>query len=537
MPNAKNKKIIFVLGGVVSSLGKGIVSSSLGCLLSYRNIKVFNLKCDPYLNIDPGTMNPTQHGEVFVTKDGAETDLDLGHYERFIGNELSKASNFTAGRIYQTVLQKERNGDFLGQTIQTIPHITNEIKRQIYLATTSTDADVTIIEFGGTIGDIELNPFVEACRQIINELGKENVFLVLVTLAPFLKANKELKTKPTQNAVKNLGALCLQPDAILIRTEKEIDQNDIKKISLFCNIDEKNVIEAIDLDSIYKVPLNLHNKNFDKIVCDKLGFRNKINLKPWKKFLNKINESKTTLKIAIVGKYTALADAYLSVIESLKLSAYEIGCIPQVSLISSKTISSKNVSEKLKGFHAIIVPGGFGDSGIEGKIETIKYCREKDVPFLGICLGMQLSVVEFCRNVLKIEDANSSEWSNTSNPVINLIEGKNSNKNLGGTLRLGNYECSLLKNSLARKLYGKSTINERHRHRYEVNNDYVEKIIKHGMVFSGIYKEKGLMEIAEIPDKTFFIASQFHPEFTSKPNNPNPLFLGLLKAAKIKYFD
>ncbi len=525
-------KFIFVTGGVVSGLGKGISSASIGAILKNSKKKVFIQKCDPYLNIDPGTISPFQHGEVYVTNDGAETDLDLGHYERFIGNDLSKLSNITAGKIYKEILQKERNGDYIGQTIQVIPHVTNLIKDYIYKAGKENQADILIIEIGGTVGDIESLPFIEAIRQIRIEQGKDNVLFAHVGLLPYIEASKEYKTKPIQHSVKDLLSLGIQPDIIIARSKSNILDETLKKLALFCNVDYKNVINAYDAKSIYEVPRNFYNKNIHKIIGKHLKLNlDKIKINEWEIFINKIKKSKEEIEVSIIGKYISMPDAYLSIIESLNIAGYENNVKIKINWILSDTINENNYIEKLKYSKGIIIPGGFGERGIEGKILTAKYAREKNIPFLGICLGMQVACIEFARSVLNIENANSEEFTKSKeNNIFKILPGKKAQENLGGTLRLGQYKTFILKGSLLHKLYKKNTLFERHRHRYEFNNEYKKKFENKGFVFSGIYKEQNLVEVIENPKNDFFIGSQFHPEFTSRPNKPNPLFDGLVKA-------
>lgn len=523
-------KFIIVIGGVVSGLGKGITAASIGTLLKCLNLKINMQKADPYLNIDPGTISPFQHGEIFVTKDGAETDLDLGHYERFIDTSLTKESNITAGQIYKSLLEKERNGNYMGQTIQVIPHVINEIKTKIYQAAKKNNADVLIIEVGGTIGDIESLPFIEAMRQIRLEQGSSDVLFVFLGLLPYIKASHEYKTKPIQNSVKNLLSLGIQPDIIIARSEKPVSFEFKQKIALFCNISEKNVINAYNMDSIYKVPLLFYNQKLYEIIEKKLNFK-KFNLdfSKWNKFCNKIDNAKQTIIIAIVGKYVKIMDAYLSIIESLNITGFEHNTKIKIRWVKSDNLNSLNVKANLKGVSGIIVPGGFGNRGIDGKILAVKYARENNIPFLGLCLGMQVACIEFARNVCNLEDCNSFEFAkNAKNLIFNLLKGKNSTKNLGGTLRLGEYKTTVLKGSLLFDLYKKREFFERHRHRYEFNNDYRAIFEKHGMVFSGIYQKENLIEVIELKKHRFFIATQFHPEFSTRPNKPNPLFNGFI---------
>ncbi|QBQ08192.1 CTP synthetase [Spiroplasma gladiatoris] len=524
-------KYIFITGGVVSGLGKGITGSSLGVLLKNSGLKVFMQKFDPYLNIDPGTMNPIEHGEVFVTDDGGETDLDLGHYERFIDENLSKVSSWSAGRIYAEALNKERKGQFFGKTVQVIPHITDLIKQKIYQAEEKSKADIIISEIGGTVGDIESQPFVEAIRQVRMEKGKANVMFIHVALLPFLKVSGEYKTKPIQHSVKEMLSLGIQPDIIVARTEGSIQQRLKEKISLFCNIPVTNVIVCPDSDSIYKIPLILKETKMHEIVAKHLDLKiQELNMESWEKFNNDINLSNDKVKIHIVGKYVELSDAYLSVMESLKIAGFELHKKIEFIWVNSRYLTKENIEKELKGAKGILVPGGFGEEGVEGKILTANYARVNNVPYLGICLGMQVACIEFARNVLKICDANSSELDpETTNKIIDILEGKD-RKNIGGTLRLGKYEAKLKEGSLAKKLYNSDIAIERHRHRYEFNNDYIEDFEKNGMVISGVFEEQNLVEIIEIPSHKFFIACQYHPEFTSRPIKPNPLFKGFVEA-------
>ncbi|AKX34680.1 CTP synthetase [Spiroplasma litorale] len=524
-------KHIFITGGVVSGLGKGITGSSLGVLLKNSGLKVFMQKFDPYLNIDPGTMNPIEHGEVFVTYDGGETDLDLGHYERFIDINLTKSSSYSAGKIYAEALDSERQGGYNGKTVQVIPHITNLIKSKIYEVEKSNKYDVVISEIGGTVGDIESQPFLEAIRQIRMEKSKENVLFIHVALLPYLRVSGEFKTKPIQHSVKEMLSLGLQPDIIVARSEFSFEEKLKDKISSFCNVPKENVIECSDSDSIYKVPLILEKSNMHKIVAKQLNLDLKeTNVDEWNNFVENINASTTEIEVTIVGKYVELSDAYLSVIESLKIAGYDLKHKVKIKWINARKLNNENYEKLLGNSKGILVPGGFGEEGIEGKILAAKFARTNDIPYLGICLGMQIACVEFARNVLNLEDANSTEIDpNTKNPIIDILEGKNT-KDIGGTLRLGSYKTSLVKNTLAWKLYNQDNIIERHRHRYEFNNNYKKSFEERGLVFSGIYDEKNLVEIIEIPSNKFFIACQYHPEFTSRPNKPGPLFKGFLKA-------
>lgn len=527
-------KYIFVTGGVVSSLGKGIIAASLGKLLTARGYSVTNQKFDPYINVDPGTMSPFQHGEVFVTDDGAETDLDLGHYERFTNTSLGKINNVTSGSIYQTVIKKERRGDYLGGTVQTIPHITNEIKARINQATAQFKPDFQIIEIGGTVGDIEGLPFIEAIRQFKTEAGYGNAISIHCTLLPYLPTSGELKTKPSQHSVITLRSYGLQPEILVCRTQRAIPKVEREKLALFCSVPKNAVIECRDMKSIYEVPLALEEQDMAKVVLERLGMEEKSpNLKSWENLVDRIKNPEKTLKVAIAGKYTKLSDAYISVVESLKHAGYQNKAKIEIKWINSEEcVSFDNTKKLLKEVDAVVVPGGFGVRGIEGKLNVIKYARENNLPFLGLCLGMQCAVIEYARNVLGLKDANSTEFDeNTPNPVIDLmLEQKNVN-GYGGTMRLGQYECQVKKNSKAHKAYGATKIFERHRHRYEVNNEYRAALEEKGLVFSGLSPDKMLAEMVELPNLDWFVASQFHPEFKSRPEAPHPLFAGLIEAA------
>ena len=538
-----NTKYVFVTGGVVSGLGKGITAASLGRLLKNRGYKVANQKFDPYINVDPGTMSPYEHGEVFVTDDGAETDLDLGHYERFTDENLTKDSSITTGRIYQSVIEKERRGDYLGKTVQVIPHITNEIKDKVY-ALGKTGADIVITEIGGTVGDIESLPFLEAIRQVGLENEPEDVVYIHVTLLPYISGSNELKSKPTQHSVKELQSLGIKPDILVCRTELPITQNVRDKIALFCNVRPENVIANLTASNLYEVPLMLEKEGLAKDVCKHLKLEN---IEPknetWEEMIEHFkdidkkykNPEVKKVKIGIVGKYIKLEDSYLSVVESIKHAGYANGVGVEIGFVDSETVTEDNAKEKLSKFNGIIVPGGFGNRGIEGKIQTVKYARESNVPFLGICLGMQMAVVEFARDILKLEDANSLEFNEkTKNPVIHIMETQKNITKKGGTMRLGAYPCVLQKDSLASKLYNAEEISERHRHRYEFNHYYKKEMEKHGIIFSGTSPDGQLVEIIELKEHPYFIASQFHPEFKSRPDRPQPLFVGLLAAAKKK---
>ncbi|MBQ3415812.1 MAG: CTP synthase [Clostridia bacterium] len=528
-----NTKYIFVTGGVVSGLGKGITAASLGRLLKNRGYKVTIQKFDPYINVDPGTMNPYEHGEVFVTDDGAETDLDLGHYERFIDENLTRNSSVTMGRVYSTVIEKERKGEYLGKTVQVIPHITNEIKEKIY---SFKDSDIVITEVGGTVGDIEGLSIIEAIRQVGLEKNPEDVLYIHVTLLPYITGSNEIKSKPTQHSVKELQSLGVQPDILVCRTELDIPDSIREKLSMFCNVRKTSVIQNKTAGCLYEVPLMLEEEGLAKEVCNHLRLDKYLpDNEKWEQMVNKIkniNEN-NLVNIAIVGKYVKLEDAYISVIESLYHAGFANEVKVNVKLIDSETVNRENVKEKLEGIQGVVVPGGFGNRGIEGKIETIKYVRENNIPFLGICLGMQMAVVEYARNVLGLSDSNSSELDeNTTNPVIHLMEEQKGVVKKGGTMRLGVYPCVIKKETLAYKLYGEENISERHRHRFEYNNNYKEKLENAGLICSGTSPDGTLVEMVEIENHPFFIAGQFHPELKSRPNKPAPLFVGLIRAAK-----
>ncbi|WP_110929791.1 CTP synthase [Paenibacillus bouchesdurhonensis] len=526
-------KYIFVTGGVVSSLGKGITAASLGRLLKNRGLKVTIQKFDPYINVDPGTMSPYQHGEVFVTDDGAETDLDLGHYERFIDINLSKNSNITTGKVYSSVIGKERRGEYLGGTVQVIPHITNEIKERVFVAGRETGSDVVITEIGGTVGDIESLPFLEAIRQIKSDVGRDNVMYIHVTLIPYIKAAGEVKTKPTQHSVKELRSIGIQPNVIVCRTEYELSEDMKAKIALFCDIDANAVVECRDADTLYEIPLNLQEEGLDEIVVNHLKLNAPApDMSEWEKLVERINKLEKTVEIAIVGKYVALHDAYLSVVESLSHAGFDNNAEVKVRWVNAEDITADNVAEQLKGVGGILVPGGFGDRGIEGKITTIRYAREQKIPFFGICLGMQVAVVEAARSLAGLEGANSSEINPaTPHPVIDLLPEQKDIEDLGGTMRLGLYPCKLEPGSLAAQCYKADEVEERHRHRYEFNNNYREQLEAAGLRFSGTSPDGRLVEIVELPDHPWFLAVQFHPEFTSRPNRPQPLFREFVKAS------
>jgi len=526
-------KYIFVTGGVVSSLGKGITAASLGRLLKNRGLNVTIQKFDPYINVDPGTMSPYQHGEVFVTDDGAETDLDLGHYERFIDINLNKYSNVTTGKIYSTVLKKERRGDYLGGTVQVIPHITNEIKDRVFRAGKETNADVVITEIGGTVGDIESLPFLEAIRQIKSNVGINNVMYIHCTLVPYIKAAGEMKTKPTQHSVKELRSLGIQPNVIVVRTEMPISEEMKEKIALFCDIDPKAVIEARDADTLYSVPLALQEQKLDDIVCEHLQLKcGKPDMTEWIELVNKVRNLSQKVRIALVGKYVELQDAYISVVEALRHAGYAFDADVEISWINAEHVNEDNVQDFLKDVDGVLVPGGFGDRGVEGKIIATKYAREQKIPFLGICLGMQVASIEFARHVLGLEGANSSEINpDTKYPIIDLLPEQKDIEDLGGTLRLGLYPCKLVEGTRAHEAYQDEVIYERHRHRYEFNNEFRQQMEEAGFVFSGTSPDGRLVEIIEVKDHPWFVASQFHPEFTSRPTRPQPLFREFIKAS------
>ncbi|MDX1442477.1 MAG: CTP synthase [Gammaproteobacteria bacterium] len=533
-------KFVFVTGGVVSSLGKGIAAASLGAILEARGLKVAMVKLDPYINVDPGTMSPFQHGEVFVTHDGAETDLDLGHYERFVSNLTGRANNFTTGRIYSNVIQKERRGDYLGATVQVIPHITDEIKRCTLEA--ANDADVCLVEIGGTVGDIESLPFLEAIRQLASELGRGNTLFMHLTLVPYIPTSGEIKTKPTQHSVKELRSIGIQPDILVCRATDEIPEDARRKIALFTNVEDRAVISAVDADDIYRIPMLLNEQNLDDIVLEKLGMKaKKADLSEWKGVIEKKQKRDAEVNIAMVGKYVDLADAYMSLNEALKHAGIHTGTKVNINYFDSEQVENEG-TDCLAGNDAILVPGGFGERGIEGKIAAAQYARENNIPYLGICLGMQVAVIDFARNVAGLKKAHSTEFAPTAaDPVIGLItewrdrtgrvETRSAESDMGGTMRLGAQECYLKKGTKARELYGKDTIVERHRHRYEFNNNYLEQLEEKGLVFSGQSVDE-LMEMIELPNHPWFVACQFHPEFTSTPRYGHPLFSGFVKAAR-----
>lgn len=529
-----NTKYVFVTGGVTSSLGKGIISASLGRLLHARGYKVTIQKLDPYINVDPGTLNPYEHGECYVTDDGAETDLDLGHYERFLGIQTSQANNVTTGRIYQSVINKERRGDYLGKTVQVIPHITDEIKRRITLLGRKNEYDIIITEIGGTVGDIESLPYIEAVRQLRWDLGDDNTVFIHLTLVPFLAASGELKTKPTQHSVKVLLENGIQPDVLVLRAEHELDGSIRKKVALFCNVELDAVIQSIDVSTIYEVPLLMKEEKLDEIVLKnlKVDAVGSPDLEEWKKFVDKLKTSDREIKIALVGKYVELHDSYKSIIESLTHAGAMNRVKVKVTCLHSERVHAENITQELKGYHGILVAPGFGDRGIEGKILAVKYAREKKVPFMGICLGLQCAIIEYARNVLGYQDAHSTEMSSiTAYPVIDLMEEQKGVTEKGGTMRLGGYACALKKGSKAQEAYGVEMVRERHRHRYEFNNDFLDAYEKQGMVATGINPESGLVEIMEQSDHPWFVGTQFHPEYRSTVLKPHPLFIAFIKAA------
>ena len=531
--NRKMTKYIFVTGGVVSGLGKGITAASLGRLLKARGLKCAAQKLDPYINVDPGTMSPYQHGEVYVTEDGAETDLDLGHYERFIDENLTKYSNLTSGKVYWNVLNKERRGEYLGSTVQVIPHITNEIKEFVYRAGKEKNADVVITEIGGTIGDIESQPFLEAVRQISLEAGKQNSLFIHVTLVPFLHGSNEHKSKPTQHSVKELQGMGINPDIIVLRCNEPLEESIFKKIALFCNVEEDCVIENRTLDSLYEAPLMLEKSNFSGVVCRKLSIDAPApDLREWNDLVERIEKRDRDVTIALVGKYVQLHDAYLSVAEALTHAGYGLHTRVHIEWIDSEEITEKNCKEKLEDAGGIIVPGGFGDRGTEGMILAAEYARENKIPYFGICLGMQIAVIEYSRHVAGIADACSGEFVKASeHKVIDLLPGQTEETSKGGTLRLGSYPCHIQEGTLLEECYGVRDISERHRHRYEFNNDYREILTKAGLVLSGLSPDGTLVETVEIKDHPFYLGVQYHPEFKSRPNRPHPVFYRFVKAA------
>ena len=526
-------KYVFVTGGVVSGLGKGITAASLGRLLKARGYKVTMQKFDPYINIDPGTMNPVQHGEVFVTDDGAETDLDLGHYERFIDESLTKNSNVTTGKIYWSVLHKERRGDYGGGTVQVIPHITNEIKSRFHRNPAAKDTEIAIIEVGGTVGDIESQPFLEAIRQFQHDKGHENVILIHVTLIPYLRASQEMKTKPTQASVKDLQGMGIQPDILVCRSEHPLTDGIKDKIALFCNVPSNHVLQNLDVEYLYEAPLAMEKENLAGAVCECLHLEcPEPDLKDWTEMVDYLKHPNTDVTVALVGKYIQLHDAYISVVEALKHGGIFSRATVHIKWIDSETVTPENADELFSDVDGILVPGGFGDRGIDGKIEAIRYARTHGLPFLGLCLGMQLSIVEFARDVVGLKDAHSVELDpQTTNPVIHIMPDQIGIEDIGGTLRLGSYPCVLNKESKAYQLYGSENIEERHRHRYEVNNDYRDQLEKAGMMLSGLSPDGRIVEMVEIPEHPWFIATQAHPELKSRPNRPHSLFRGFVEAA------
>lgn len=528
----KKTKYIFVTGGVVSGLGKGITAASLGRLLKARGLKVAAQKLDPYINVDPGTMSPYQHGEVYVTEDGAETDLDLGHYERFIDEDLNKYSNLTTGKVYWNVLNKERRGEYLGETVQVIPHITNEIKEFIYSVGKKTNADIVITEIGGTTGDIESQPFLEAIRQVGLEVGRENSLYIHVTLVPFLRGSDEHKTKPTQHSVKELQGMGINPNIIVLRCDEPLEENIFKKIALFCNVKPDCVIENMTIPVLYEAPIMLEKNHFSDIVCRELGiYTGEPDLTDWNEMLDRIKNRNKRVTIGLVGKYVQLHDAYLSVAEALRHAGYVYGARVQIKWIDSETVNDKNAAETLAGCDGILVPGGFGNRGIEGMIATARYARTSNVPYLGICLGMQIAVIEFARSVLGLADANSGEFDENSNhKVIDFMPDQNNEMNKGGTMRLGAYPCKIAAGTKMAECYKAEEIKERHRHRYEFNNDYRDEMTAKGLVISGTSPDNHIVETVEIPENDFYVGVQFHPEFKSRPNKAHPLFKGLVKA-------
>lgn len=529
----KNTKYIFVTGGVVSGLGKGITAASLGRLLKSRGLKVASQKLDPYINVDPGTMSPYQHGEVYVTEDGAETDLDLGHYERFIDEDLNKYSNLTSGKVYWNVLNKERRGEYLGETVQVIPHITNEIKSFIYNVGKTSDADVVITEVGGTTGDIESQPFIEAIRQVGLEVGRENAIYIHVTLLPFLSGSDEHKTKPTQHSVKELQGMGIKPDIIVLRCDEKLEPSIFRKVAMFCNVDEDCVIENLTLPSLYEVPVMLKKQHMSDTVCRLLGITSpEADITEWSTMLDKIHNLTKKVTIGLVGKYVQLHDAYLSVAEALRHAGYEYGAVVNIKWIDSETINDSTIVSILSDVDGVIVPGGFGERGIEGMILAANYCRKNNVPYLGICLGMQIAVISFARFVANLKNANSGEFD-ADNPykVIDFLPDQNDSVAKGGTLRLGAYPCKIKAGTKMAECYGAEKISERHRHRYEFNNEFRETLEDAGLTISGTSPDDYIVETVEVAQNDFYVGVQFHPEFKSRPNKPHPLFLGLIKAS------
>ncbi|HOQ08546.1 MAG TPA: CTP synthase [Syntrophomonadaceae bacterium] len=526
-------KYIFITGGVVSSLGKGITAASLGCILKSRGLKVLLQKFDPYINVDPGTMSPYQHGEVFVTEDGAETDLDVGHYERFVDVNLTRYANYTTGRIYQAVLDKERRGDYLGQTVQVIPHITNEIKDRVTFMEKKENPDVIISEIGGTVGDIESLPFLEAIRQLKFDLGKDRVLYIHVTLIPYIRAASELKTKPTQHSVKELRSIGIQPDILVCRTEYELSEDLKAKLALFCDVDREAVIQLKDAESIYEVPLMLAEQGMDLQVIKRLDLTCRpADMAEWRELVSRIKSLNRKVTIGIVGKYVDLPDAYLSIVEALKHAGFQYNAHIDIRWINAEKVEKDGPETLLAGVDGILVPGGFGERGIEGKIATARYARENKIPYFGICLGMQCAVIEFARDVCQLKDANSSEFNeNCPHPVVDLMPDQKGIEQKGGTMRLGVYPCQLKTGTKAHSLYGQDNIEERHRHRYEINNAYRDILQQHGLIISGLSPDGLLVEMIELPDHPWFVGCQFHPELKSRPNRPHPLFLGFIEQA------
>jgi len=526
-------KFIFVTGGVVSSIGKGITTASLGRLLKNRRLKPALIKIDPYLNVDAGTMNPYQHGEVFVTEDGAETDLDLGHYERFVDENMTRHNNITTGQVYDNVIRKEREGRYLGATVQVIPHVTDEIKRLIRLVADETDADVTIVEIGGTVGDIEGQPFLEAARQFARDVGKGNVLYIHVTLIPLVGPRQEIKTKPTQHSVRELRSIGIQPDLLVCRTKAPLTDEHRRKISLFCDVPLEGVIEAPDTEQIYEIPLTFERQALADLVVQRLGLPNEIpDLSEWVALVNRAKNPRRTVRIAIVGKYVELRDAYISVVEALKHGGFENEAEVELLWVDAERVEEEGPEACLAGVQGILVPGGFGHRGIEGKIQAIRYARERGIPYLGLCLGLQTAVIEFARHVCGLKEANSLEFDKqTPHPVISLMEEQKKILQLGGTMRLGAWECRLQPGTLVHRCYGAERVQERHRHRYEVNNAYRERLEEAGLRISGTTPDGGLVEIIELPEHPFFVGTQFHPEFKSRPNRAHPLFREFVRAA------
>lgn len=526
-------KYIFVTGGVVSGLGKGITAASLGRLLKSRGFKVAAQKLDPYINVDPGTMSPYQHGEVYVTGDGAETDLDLGHYERFIDEDLNKFSNLTTGKVYWNVLHKERRGEYLGETVQVIPHITNEIKSFVYNVGSKTEADIVITEIGGTTGDIESQPFLEAIRQVGLEVGRENCLYIHVTLLPYLFGSDEYKSKPTQHSVRELQSMGITPDIVVLRSDKPVDDGIRSKISLFCNVKPDCVISNTNVDQLYEAPIMLERSNFSNIVCRELSLpANEPKMSEWYSMIERIHSANRPVTIGIVGKYVKLHDAYLSIAEALRHAGYETGGAVGIEWIDSETVTRENAADMLGGLDGVLVPGGFGERGIEGMIVTAEYCRSNNLPYFGICLGMQIAVIEFARNVCGLSGANSGEFNrDTSYPVIDFMPDQNDSMNKGGTMRLGSYPCSIVPGTIMMSCYGRAEISERHRHRYEFNNDFRQLMLDNGLVISGTSPDLRIVETVENPKCRFFVGVQFHPEFKSRPNRAHPLFVGFVAAA------